>query len=164
MQQLLEIPELVKALEKTLDSQVGVASRIRLAARWYAESFWARDLDDSVLALGVSLDALIGSKSGLPGRVMRNRYALLDAAPSSRPERARRYDEIYGVRSAVAHGGTSARISEHNFVRGIEKDITWVAWRLFEAEQAFGQELVGDLDRFFDQLRWGVISWPLPGQ
>jgi hypothetical protein len=160
MQKLLENTDLVQALEKTLDSRLGVAARVRLSARWYAEAFWASERDDAVLALGVSLDALIGSKSGLPGRVMRDRYALLDPSPSSRQERARRYDEIFGVRSAIAHGGTSSRIGESGFVRRVQDDVTWTAWRLLDIEETFGEGLASDLDQLFDQLRWGIVAWP----
>ena len=91
---------------------------------------------------------------------MRDRYALLDAAPVGRPERAKRYDEIFGVRSAVAHGGTSSRVSESGFVRKIQGDVTWAARRLLCVEKAFGEDLANNLDRLFDQLRWGMIDWP----
>lgn len=157
---LLGDVNLARDLEAVLNAPSEVAARVRLAARWYAESFWATEPDDSVLALGVSLDALIGAKSGLPGRVMRDRYALLDAAPVGRPERAKRYDEIFGVRSAVAHGGTSSRVSESGFVRKIQGDVTWAARRLLCVEKAFGEDLANNLDRLFDQLRWGMIDWP----
>ena len=160
MQRLLEDPKLLQASEQILASRVGVASRVQLAARWYAESFWASENDDAVLALGVSLDALIGSKSGLPGRVMRDRYALLEPDPSARQDRARRYDEVFGARSAIAHGGTSTRICERNFVRSIQDDVTWAAWRLLQVEKVFGDDLSRDLDRLFDQLRWGTLAWP----
>ena len=163
MQRLLEMTDVVQALEKTFEAQVGVAARIRLAARWYAEAFWANESDDAVLALGVSLDALIGSKSGLPGKIMRDRYAMLEPSAPSRQKRAQRYDEIYGVRSAIAHGGTSSRISEGDYVRKVQQDVTWTAWRLLDVEDVFGQRLASDLDQLFDQLRWGMVSWPATG-
>jgi len=66
---------------------------LRVAARWFAEAFWSTDHDDSALALGVAVDALIGSRSGLPGRAMRERFALLESEPEKRASRAKRYEE-----------------------------------------------------------------------
>jgi hypothetical protein len=160
LSKLLADEELRGALELVLGEEPGVAARIRLAARWFAEAFWTTGQDDAALALGVALDALIGSRSGLPGRVMRERFALLDSNPGTRAERASRYDEIFSVRSAVAHGGTSKRLQESGFVKGIQAEVTWAAWRLLAAEAEFGAELAVDLDELFERLRWGVLHWP----
>jgi hypothetical protein len=160
LSELLEDRDLRVALELVLREEQGAAARIRLAGRWFAEAFWTTGHDDAALALGVALDALIGSKSGLPGRVMRERFALLDPEPAARAARASRYDEIFGVRSAVAHGGISKRLEEPGFVRGIQSDVTWAAWRLLAVREEFGVELAADLDEFFDRLKWGVLQWP----
>ena len=91
---------------------------------------------------------------------MRERFALLDSTPAARAGRAARYDEIFGVRSAVAHGGTSKRLDESSFIRGVEADVTWAAWRLLAVSSDFGDELARDLDELFDRLRYGVLRWP----
>lgn len=159
LRMLLEDSSIHAATKTVLGEKAGVATRIQVAARWFAEAFYSIKPDDAALALGVALDSLIGSRSGLPGRVMRDRYALLDPNPETRVGRAARYDEIFSVRSAVAHGGVSKRLTEDGFIRGVETDVTWAAWRLLAVEEEFGHDLAGDLDLLYDQLRWGVLRW-----
>lgn len=161
LDKLLAAKSVMAPVERCLFSNNGVAPRVRVAARWFAEAFWASEIDDAALALGVALDALVGSKSGLPGRAMKERYALLDPNPEGRAVRAARYDEIFSVRSAVAHGGTSSRLHETGFVRSVEEDVTWVANRLLAAQETFDISGDKDLDTLFDDLRWGTRSWPI---
>ena len=63
---LLASTAMRSAITRTLLAREGIAPRLRVAARWFAEAFWSTDHDDSALALGVAVDALIGSRSGLP--------------------------------------------------------------------------------------------------
>jgi hypothetical protein len=45
-------------------------------------------------------------------------------------------------------------------VRKIQDDVTWAARRLLSVDEAFGEGLANNLDQIFDQLRWGLVSWP----
>lgn len=141
-----------------LDS-TAVARRLRVAARWYADGHWSRDADDAALALGVALDALVGSRSALPGRVMAQRFALLDAVPSGRRDRVSRYNEVFSVRSAVAHGGQPSRLAEDGFVRSMADDVRWAAHRLLEFGKFFPSSSELELDSSFEALSLGTEVW-----
>lgn len=142
-----------------LDSSA-VARRLRVAARWYADGQWSQDSDDAALALGVALDAIVGSRSALPGRVMAQRFALLDAVPSRRRDRVARYNELFAVRSAVAHGGQSSRLTEEGFVSSMADDVRWAAHRLFEFGKSFPSSSESELNSSFDALLLGTDLWP----
>lgn len=146
-------------LEAALDT-TPVARRLRVAARWYADGQWSRDADDAALALGVALDAIVGSRSALPGRVMAQRFALLDEVPSRRRDRVTRYNEVFAVRSAVAHGGQSSRLTEDGFVRTVADDVRWAADRLLEFSKLFPSSSEAELDSSFDELWLGTNIWP----
>lgn len=88
LQAVPEVPDVRDAVIKVLHGRAGVAPRLRVAARWFAESVWsAESLDYGALALGVALDALVGSKSGLPGRTMRERFARVGSRRTPRSSR-----------------------------------------------------------------------------
>ena len=156
---LLGRSDLREAAVKCLSGSGSVYRRLRVAARWFAEAFWASGADDAALALGVALDALIGSKGALPGRAMKERFALLEEDPQIRGSRAKRYEEIFSVRSAVAHGGDSKKLRENDFVRGIEDEVTWAAWRLIAAQEVFEVSSDAEIDALFEGLRWGTRTW-----
>jgi hypothetical protein len=136
-----------------------VARRVRLAGRWYAEAHWASDQVDAVLALGIALDALIGSRAGLPGRVMKERFAFLEPDPVQRSERARRYSEIFGVRSAIAHGSTSSALEDSEFVRSVSRDVVWTARRMLAMDELFAPTSDKQLEEVFEGFRWGTSQW-----
>jgi hypothetical protein len=92
---LLNNSSLKTDVEKCLSKDSPVVKRIKVAARWYFEAIWATQVDDSALALGIGLDALVGSRSGLPGRELRQRFAFLEPDPTLRAARAVRFDEVY---------------------------------------------------------------------
>lgn len=50
-----------------------VPSRLRVAARWYAEAHWAFDTHTAALALGVAFDSLVAAKDGLQTQHPRSR-------------------------------------------------------------------------------------------
>jgi hypothetical protein len=139
-----------------------VAGRLRVSARWYADGQWSRDADDAALALGVALDAIVGSRSALPGRVMAQRFALLDADPTRRRDRVTRYNDVYAVRSAVAHGGESSRLAERGFIRSVADDVRWAAGRLLEFSKTFPTSSEAELDSSFEALSLGALAWPSP--
>jgi hypothetical protein len=107
-----------------------------------------------------ALDSLIGARAGLPGREMKERFAFLEPDPASRAQRAKRYDEIFSVRSAVAHGGVSSRLEEKNFINLMAADVSWAARRLLALRRDFSPSKEKDLDEVFDGFRWGTLAWP----
>lgn len=134
-----------------------VAKRIRTAARWYASSFYAEESEDSVLALGIAFDALLGEPSGSPGRVLAERFALLENDKSKRSERYKRFHEIlYPARSSVAHGGRSSMLDDPGFDRSMAADVRWVAMRLWTYMDEDKLESEVDYRQLFDDLRWGL--------
>ncbi|MFF2098146.1 hypothetical protein [Streptomyces sp. NPDC058202] len=162
--EVLSHVELSDAVVNTLFDAGTVYRRIGVASKWFAESFWASNADDATLALGVALDALIGSKAGLPGRAMKERFALLDHDPQSRPARAKRYDELYAVRSRIAHGGLSSKVEEEGFVKGFQREVAWAAWRLIAMHADFSISGDSDLESTLENLRWGTVRWPSGGR
>ncbi len=148
-----------RLLAQCVADQSPIARRLRVAARWYAEAHWATNDDDAALALGIALDALIGSRSGLPGRAMRERFALLEPNVADRAGRSRRYAEIFAARSAVAHGGSSTNIREYGFLRGVAAEVVWTAHRLLALDALFAPLNEQQLDESFEELRWGTRTW-----
>jgi hypothetical protein len=159
LEALLMQRELSRDVGECLSGIGPVFERLAVCARWYSEAHWADAKDDAVLALGVALDALIGSKEGLPGRVMAERFALLEPSPNRRAERAQRYHELFGVRSAVAHGGRSKSADDHRFVRAFAAEVTWAAARLLAFEQTFRPAGASGFETTFADLGWGTRHW-----
>jgi hypothetical protein len=147
-------------VEECLGVKNPVTDRIKVAARWYSEALWATQKDDAALALGVALDSLVGSRSGLPGREMRERFAFLEPDTVLRPERSARYQELFSVRSSIAHGSSSTRLEGSGFVNLMASDVTWAAHRLLALNRAFDPTSERALDDVFDGLRWGTLRWP----
>jgi hypothetical protein len=160
LSELLQDDDLRSAVEVCLTQENSFLRRLHVAARWFADSYWASAQDDAALAAGVALDALLGSKSALPGRAMKERYALLERDPQARAERAKEHEEIYGIRSVVAHGGEARKLSEGDFLRGMQDSITWAAWRLLDAHSLFSISSEKELESLFEDLRWGTREWP----
>lgn len=137
----------------TTDSNVG--HRFRTAARWYGKAHWAESSEDHMLALGIAIDALLGEQSGVPGREIADRFALL-GPPRERPERARRMNKIYKARSAVAHGGTPSVVEDVHFLRGVECDVRWCARALHEVSLTRHAKTAKDIQKLFADLKWGL--------
>jgi len=157
---LLAQPTLRANVVECMSVKNPITARIKVAARWYSEALWATQKDDAALALGVALDSLVGSRSGLPGREMRERYAFLDSDATRRPQRSTRYQELFSVRSSIAHGGASSHLDEQDFVNLMASDVTWAAHRLLALYRAFKPSNEAALDKTFDGLRWGTLEWP----
>jgi hypothetical protein len=161
LEKLLRIDSVYASVCEALTIAGPVASRLDVSARWFAEAFWSKAKDDAALALGVALDALLGSKSGLPGRAMAERFALLEPTPERRSDRAKRYLEIFSVRSSVAHGGQSSRLDDYRFVRAVENEVSWAARRLLALHSLFKPSSQTEFDAIFEGLRWGTEKWPV---
>jgi hypothetical protein len=132
---------------------------IRVAARWFSESHFTEELDDSALALGVSMDALLSSKRALPGSALADRYAFLSDAPSARRSRRKEFNDFYSVRSAIAHGGVSSKIEQDEFRDRYRHAVHEAAWRIIALRDQFKPQSNKDVDGLFDDLRLGVRSW-----
>jgi hypothetical protein len=156
---LLNNSSLKTDVEKCLSKDSPVIKRIKVAARWYFEAIWAAQVDDSALALVVALDVLVGSRNGLPGRELRQRFAFLESDPTLRAARAARFDEVYAVRSSVAHGGSSRRLT-FEFIKAMAADITWAAQRLLKLEEDFSPSSDSAIDAIYEGLRWDTVRWP----
>ena len=157
---LLGQPSLRTAIEKCLGEDNPVTDRIKVAARWYSEALWATQNDDAALALGVALDSIVGSRSALPAREMKERFAFLEPDKLRRAERSTRYQEIFSVRSSVAHGGSSSRLEASGYIKGVAADVTWAAHRLLKLYEEFKPGTEKALEEVFDGLRWGTLEWP----
>lgn len=159
LDELLLTPDIVELVGRSATGSSVLDRRLRVAARWYADAHWAEGSNDAALALGVALDALVGSRSGLPGRLVAQRFALLEAEPAQRRARQKRYNEVFKVRSAVAHGGESSQVSAEGFVRSVADDVRWAAERLIAFADRFGCETESDLEGAFEALALGESIW-----
>ena len=156
--EILRAPGVGALVAAYLVKEGPVADRVRIAARWYSESHWAEELQDSALALGIALDALVGSPSGLPLRALSERFALLEELPRQRTLKARRFRELYGIRSAVAHGARSTSLNSATLT-GMADEVFWAAGRLDELDRRFTPKTERQLEEVFEGLRWGTHGW-----
>jgi hypothetical protein len=136
-----------------------ISSRVRVAARWFAEAHYAVADDDAALALGVAIDALLTGKSALSGGAMADRVAMLEADPAKRSERVADYREFYAVRSSVVHSGQSSKLNDTAFVDEYGAFVHWAAWRSLALRDKFTVSSEAAVDKLYNNLRWGVESW-----
>jgi hypothetical protein len=155
---LLEQDSLRNEVEASLEADP-LTVRLRTAARWVSDAHYTLAADDVVLALGVSLDALLAGRQALPGRALADRYALLEPVPARRPARLEQHQGFYAARSSVAHGGTSSKVSDPEFVNGMFTAVRWAARRILELRELFKPQSDREVDRLFDDLRLGVRRW-----
>ncbi|MCW2904515.1 MAG: hypothetical protein JWO67_6780 [Streptosporangiaceae bacterium] len=136
-----------------------IPRRLRVAARWYADAHWSLEEDDAVLALGVALDALVGARQGLPGRILAQRFAYLEPDPTLRRARVDRWNEMYSLRSTIAHGGEAGRALEAFSVRDMAAEVVWTAKRLRAFDAQFHVRSEADFEAVGERLRLGEVSW-----
>jgi len=136
-----------------------IPRRLRVAARWYADAHWSLEQDDAVLALGVALDALVGARQGLPGRILAQRFAYLEPNPTLRRARVDRWNEMYSLRSTIAHGGEAAKALEAFSVRDMAAEVVWTAQRLRAFDAEFHVRSEADFEAVGERLRLGEVSW-----
>lgn len=136
-----------------------IPRRLRVAARWYADAHWSLDKDDAILALGVALDALVGARQGLPGRILAQRFAYLEPDPTLRRARVNRWNEMYSLRSTIAHGGEASKALETFPVRDMAAEVVWTAKRLRAFDAEFPVRSEADFEAVGEQLRLGEVSW-----
>jgi hypothetical protein len=146
-------------VNSVLNVDTPLTRRFIIAARWYAEAYWAEETLDAVLALGIALDTLIGDPSGLPLRATSERFALLEPNSQLRSERAKRYQEIFSLRSAVAHGSVSSKAESMEYLSYMAQNVRWAAGRMLAFRDVFSPVSQDDIRRVFAELRWGTLSW-----
>jgi hypothetical protein len=142
-----------------LTSTDAIPRRLRVAARWYADAHWSLEDDDAVLALGVALDALVGARQGLPGRILAQRFAYLEPDPTLRRARVDRWNEMYSLRSTIAHGGEASKALEAFSVRDMATEVVWTAKRLRAFDAEFHVRSEADFEAVGERLRLGEVSW-----
>jgi hypothetical protein len=136
-----------------------ISSRVRVAARWFAEAHYTLDTDDATLALGIAMDSLLTGKNNLPGSAMADRVAMLSDNPHERPNLVTEYLDLYQARSSVAHGGRSSKLNNSDFTDRFRNRVHWIAWRSLALRDKFSISSEGDVDTLYNELRWGVQSW-----
>jgi hypothetical protein len=146
------------AFARTVSSPEAIPRRLRVAARWHSEAHWALDVHDAALALGVALDAMVGARHGLPGQVLATRFAYLEPDAELRRERVARWNDIYAVRSRVAHGGVSASLTG-DYVRDVARDVVWAATRLLAIDKRFSPRTENDFEEVMNRFRLGELTW-----
>jgi hypothetical protein len=137
-----------------------IAQRLRVAARWYARAFWAEAQDDAALAVSVALDSMLTGKDAVPGAVSKGRFALLERDTAARAARFDRYEEVYRVRSAIAHGGDATRrLAQIGGARSILEDAQWVAMRLLELREISAPADDKEFRELWSAVQWGTVNW-----
>jgi hypothetical protein len=161
----LPLDRLLSAGQGTLIGELltasdAIAQRIRVAARWYARAFWADAEDDAALAVSVALDSMLTGKEAVPGAVSKSRFALLERDPAVRARRFERYDAVYAVRSAIAHGGDATRrLNEIGGARSILEDAHWVARQLLELRKVSAPADEKQFRELWSAVQWGTVDW-----
>lgn len=127
--------------------------RLATAARWHAKAFWADELSDTALACGIGFDALLAERGGSPGRVLAERFALLEPRLDQRRERAKQFSKLYELRSAVAHGSSKSTTAVE--VRSMAADLRWASVRYMDLIELNSVRTEDDHREMFDRLKWG---------
>jgi hypothetical protein len=157
LEQLLPTGKLSVA-ERLVVGTAAVHHRLRTAARWHAKAHWSADLADAVLALGICFDAMLSETGPSPGRVLSERFALLDPDRSQRRLRYRQFQsEYYPARSTVAHGAKS-QSHDAAFVRGMAQSARWVFDRIVRITEMNGAASEAEYNDMYENLKWGESS------
>jgi hypothetical protein len=151
LENLLADSEKQSIAERLLLASSGIDRRLRVAARWHAKAHWSAELADAVLALGICFDSMLSEQSPSPGRVLSERYALLDADPDGR---RRRY---YPARSSVAHGAKSESL-DMSFVRDMARQARWTFQRILRVTTLLGTSSEDDYQKMWESLKWNGPS------
>ncbi|WP_224242888.1 HEPN domain-containing protein [Hyalangium gracile] len=157
LEDLLQDDERRANIVAVMSDQGPIARRFRISAKWYARAYWSSSEHESILALGIALEALLGESGGGPGAILGERYALLHSNPD---ERKQAYDyfmkKIYEGRSAVAHGRASSLLDDFQFVRDVVRRTAWVANSLWAWVKERNLQSDEDHRKLFSDLKWGV--------
>src|SRR6202035_794133 len=122
LQLLLSPPDKRSVAEQLLLGSTAVVRRLRVAALCHAKAHWSIDLADAVLALGICFESMLAEQGPSPGRVLSERFALIDPDHNHRQGRYRQFQtEYYPARSSVAHGAKKGSLNT-TFVRGMARE------------------------------------------
>lgn len=149
----------VTVVDESAKDRDVVPRRLRFAARWYADAHWADHAVDAALSLGVALEVLVGARANSSSGVMAKRFACLEPDPMARHEASRRFKELYGVRSGVAHGGLPSKLAEPDFIRSFADDVRQAARQLDAFGHKFRISSEDELDDAFEALTSGKQAW-----
>jgi hypothetical protein len=139
-------------------SPAALHRRLKTAAIWLSKAHWSSEASDAALALGIALDAMLAEGGPSPGRVLNERFALLEGDPLLRSGRFKRMEELFAVRSSVAHGGKSSAIERAGFITGMADEVRWVARRLLQLAESHSIDTEAQHKKLFEDLRWGLIG------
>jgi hypothetical protein len=156
---LLDQEYLRNAVTSCLRKRDAVSSRVKVAARWFADAHYSLEADDSALALGVAMDALLSGQRALPGSAMADRFAFLGPDPRDRKGLVASYHKFFAVRSSVAHGGRSSKLDDPDFLDEYRDCVHWAAWRFLAMRDNFNVVSENDIDLLYDDLRLGIRAW-----
>ena len=159
LDELLGDPGVVALVSKFVNGSDAVSSRLLIAARRYTDARWTEHSVDAALALGVALEAIVGSRSGLPGRVKAQRFAHLHPDAAARREALDRCNKLLEVRNAVAHGGHPSELAEPKFIQSFARDVQWAARQLIALAEKFDVDSEAALDKIFQALALGERVW-----
>jgi hypothetical protein len=96
----------------------------------------------------------------VPGAVSKGRFALLERDPASRSAKFDRYEQVYKVRSAIAHGGDAGRSLEKvGGARSLLEDARWTAFKLLELRAIARPASDSDFRDMWAAVQWGTITW-----
>jgi hypothetical protein len=158
LERMLGDPEKQSIAERLLRASSSIDRRLRVAARWHAKAHWSVELTDAVLALGICFDSMLSEQSPSPGRVLSERYALLDPDPDSRRHRYRQFQtEYYPARSSVAHGAKRESLNTA-LVREMAKQARWTFQRILKVTTLLGTSSEDDYQKMWEALRWNGPS------
>jgi hypothetical protein len=127
--------------------------RLATAARWHAKAYWADESSDAALACGIGFEALLAERGGSPGRVLSERFALLEPQVDRRRDRVKQFSRLYELRSAVAHGSEKTTTTAE--IRSMEADLRWASIRYMDLIEAHAVHSEEDHRDLFDKLKWG---------
>ena len=154
LERLLTEPEKRTTAERLLSRSTAIDRRLLVAARWHAKAHWSFDPVDCVLALGISFDSMLSEQGPTPGRVLSERFALLDPVPGNRRQRYRRFQtEYYSARSAVAHGAQKEFL-ETDFVRGMAAQARWTFQRILDLTQRLAIKSEDEYKKMWETFKW----------
>lgn len=143
-----------------LNADDPIAQRVKVAARWYARAFWANAEDDSALAVSIALDSMLTGRDALPGAVSKSRYAFLERNVHARPVKLDRYEAVYSVRSAIAHGGDATRrLTELGGATSLLQDARWVAEQLLDLRAMSKPGNDKEFRDLWAAIQWGTLAW-----
>jgi hypothetical protein len=160
LDEILSATRRKESVEEIVIGHTAIHRRLQVAARWYATAHWSIETEDAILALGIALDALLAEAGGSPGRVLAERFALLERLNTQRAARSKYFrDVLYPARSAIAHGGRSADLDDPDFPRKVAAEVRWVAGRIQDLLQAATSGSESDHRELFEGLKWGTAHW-----